>query len=658
MAAEGLRRRTVSTGRRRSDGVRLIGAVAAVLFGLFAQPAAAATFDFVYVEANTGGSSGGHVAVCVAERCYHFQQAVEAELLLVREHRDRFEHTYRVLGNRTLVVRRVQVSEETLARIVETFEAYHRLQGRQLAVRDAYAADHELLVYLQGRVSGQPQSPSRPRLAGAGYFFADDVMGTVPAGDAVDGGRSPVTVALADRVRATHGSEILERREAALLDEIHGLPPSFADLILPQAAALLSAGTFFAERYRELLTGFLAISVLRDGRGLRFGTFIALADPALALTDVERAILRARAAELETELVRLVASRRPDWGYPLLVGIARLVAFDASIASGSLVLLDTFSADAPTLPPTTWTGYEDGLDLLVVERREDFLRARDAFFDGDSRSEARWSRLEMAGNLLAELTRAQRAHAAVRVHSDRLVPERSAWRSGWPTPALSGVALDTALDVAGWRERAYRTAFGDLYRYDLLARNCATEVLRSVETGLAGDAGYEDRHVDPDGLLNFIPFIAAQEVGGNYRIVETSEEPSYRQVGLARSYAEESAVSVYLREANVLTSRVYRWHEADPVFLLFSDDMPLARPVFGAVNLAASVAAAAAGLVWLPVDSGTLLRDALNGVLYSLPELAFVSIRKGSFPIAPRGWLTPRRENAAESSNLATPDWP
>jgi hypothetical protein len=41
----------------------------------------------------------------------------------------------------------------------------------------------------------------------------------------------------------------------------------------------------------------------------------------------------------------------------------------------------------------------------------------------------------------------------------------------------------------------------------------------------------------------------------------------------------------------------------------------------------------------LPADAGTLLRDALNGVLYSLPEIAFVSIRKGSFPIAPRAWL-------------------
>ena len=145
------------------------------------------------------------------------------------------------------------------------------------------------------------------------------------------------------------------------------------------------------------------------------------------------------------------------------------------------------------------------------------------------------------------------------------------------------------------------------------------------------------------GLFTFIPFVAAREIGASYRVVATYVEPSYRQMALARASEGAVALGVHLREANVLTAHVYRWHPADPIFLLFSDDIVVTRPLAGMVNLIAGLAVTPVGIAWLPLDSGTLLRDALNGLLYSLPELVFVSIRKGSFPIAPRSWLPPSR---------------
>jgi hypothetical protein len=73
-------------------------------------------------------------------------------------------------------------------------------------------------------------------------------------------------------------------------------------------------------------------------------------------------------------------------------------------------------------------------------------------------------------------------------------------------------------------------------------------------------------------------------------------------------------------------------------FLFFTDDTVAARPVLGALNLVAGIGVAAAGLAMLPVDRGDLLKSGLRGVLFSLPELAFFNIRKGSFPdLGPRG---------------------
>jgi hypothetical protein len=226
----------------------------------------------------------------------------------------------------------------------------------------------------------------------------------------------------------------------------------------------------------------------------------------------------------------------------------------------------------------------------------------------------------------------------MRVPDDGRLPARGAWRDDWPVPALDPATLTPLLVAARAQEQAYRAAFHANNEYDLLARNCATELLRGAEQGLGDDAGDEtaSAHLDPDGVLNFIPFVAAHAVGTHYPIAATYEAPSYRR---SLSAGERSGAA-YLREVNVLTSRTYRWHRGDPVFLLFTDGTPLLRPLFGAANLATGALATIAGIVALPADSGALLRNALDGMFYSVPELAFISIRKGSFPVAPRGWLS------------------
>jgi hypothetical protein len=97
-------------------------------------------------------------------------------------------------------------------------------------------------------------------------------------------------------------------------------------------------------------------------------------------------------------------------------------------------------------------------------------------------------------------------------------------------------------------------------------------------------------------------------------------------------YERENPVWVFLRESNTLTSTLYRRAPDDSAFLFFTDDAIPARPVLGALNLVAGLGVAAAGLAMLPVDHGNMLMAGLKGALFSLPELAFFNIRKGSFP--------------------------
>jgi len=100
---------------------------------------------------------------------------------------------------------------------------------------------------------------------------------------------------------------------------------------------------------------------------------------------------------------------------------------------------------------------------------------------------------------------------------------------------------------------------------------------------------------------------------------------------LAKMRRDENPVWVFLRESNVVTSTLYRVQPRDSIFLFFTDDLVVPRPLFGAVNLVTGLAASGVGLTMLPVDGGETLWAGLRGVIFSLPELVFQNIRKGSF---------------------------
>jgi hypothetical protein len=102
-----------------------------------------------------------------------------------------------------------------------------------------------------------------------------------------------------------------------------------------------------------------------------------------------------------------------------------------------------------------------------------------------------------------------------------------------------------------------------------------------------------------------------------------------------------------LRETNTLTGTIYRPNPDDSVFLFFTDDVVAPRPLFGLANLAVGLGAGVVGLATLPVDRGALLRAGAWGALWSLPELVFVNIRKGSFAVPQSGFTSNTSTSAA-----------
>ena len=60
------------------------------------------------------------------------------------------------------------------------------------------------------------------------------------------------------------------------------------------------------------------------------------------------------------------------------------------------------------------------------------------------------------------------------------------------------------------------------------------------------------------------------------------------------------------------------------------------RPLFGAFNLLVGLGQSLLGVVTLPFEGPDRLISGTRGVLFSVPELAFVNLRKGSMAYVER----------------------
>jgi hypothetical protein len=173
-----------------------------------------------------------------------------------------------------------------------------------------------------------------------------------------------------------------------------------------------------------------------------------------------------------------------------------------------------------------------------------------------------------------------------------------------------------------------------LHRYELITQNCATAIFDTMNASFEGSVENSREqlggHVGGPYSLAFIPFVSAQQVNERYRVTRQEMILSYRQRRLLEMKERENPVWVALRESNTFTAESYQRPLEDSFFVFFTDEAPIFRPIFGAINLVAAVGETVVGLVTAPVDRGAALIRGLRGAFVSLPELVFMNIRKGS----------------------------
>ncbi|MBN2302605.1 MAG: hypothetical protein JXN60_08820, partial [Lentisphaerae bacterium] len=197
--------------------------------------------------------------------------------------------------------------------------------------------------------------------------------------------------------------------------------------------------------------------------------------------------------------------------------------------------------------------------------------------------------------------------------------------------------LSAAVRMAKHNARSYREHVRAFVAYNFLTRNCVTELAHLINGSFGSRREATEAlggYIEPGCGLSFIPCRFSKLVGKKYAVSETLDLPSYRLSRVAALRAE-CGYRIWLRENNTFTSTIYTsWH-ADTTFIFFTDDIFLPRPIFGAANTVYAIVHAAGGIVMSPFDRGRHLSRSLRGIVFSLPELVFFNIRKGSFHATP-----------------------
>lgn len=601
----------------------------AVLLGLllFAGSVDAKVFQFLYIEASEGNSSGGHVAVQLGDDVYHYQYE-KALIRLFKHHADAFQVNYQLLQNRSLHIADIEVSDSAYDRISDYFKLRFFGQTQRLKHLQALQQDQFLLRALLQWKAGEPiplDTPEiLPQLPGAGLFYSAGNFGVAKKTLAGCDTMHPSAKTIAEarqQLEIRYGKNFLSEKIISLTKEIGKLSPANTN-----DASHYS----FSERYSDLLNGLLALQVLQRYRPLTDNACFEADLPHLRLNDADIRQAKKFQEDLLHTVQSLMASKRPDWGYALFVTLARLIVIEQSIQARHWTFLDDTDENAIAIPKQQLALYDGHMQ---EQRRGDLVRLHEAVADlgGSSGSyERRYVTLEMAANRHHQWLESDKT-GALRYQSEQPQPEKSIPSTRFLLTDLSTGQLEIALHHQEMEAERLITEDSDRNAYHLLTKNCVTALFELINEAVSGQSekmlgGF----IDPK--INFIPFQAFDSVQEAYNVANIRELPAYRQQKLTKMYNREVDSWVFARESNVFSSSLYNHNPDDAWFVFFTDDTILLRPLFGAVNTLAATSQSVLGLIRWPFDEGKEIKTGVRGVLASLPELAFFNIRKGSYP--------------------------
>ncbi len=556
------------------------------------------SIDFLYINANAGEAAGGHTALRLGDSVFHYQFFPDASFLLVREPWDSFRFLYNDLHNRSIAIASLPLDSSVAVKIRNHFT---ELLVSQQGFLDTFDSLQEEKQLIEQRANG------RLKVSVDCLGFFSQKKGFVS--------------------RPILSYEYLKSDFLQIFVEE-------AEQDLQKAVQKLNDGQRPGQGFKEIIAWREALRVLVNGHILKADALVHPIKGEMGLSVHEIMILEAFAEDLLHAIVELLHSTRPDRGETLLLQMARYLAVQESLEKETLLTLDPFFKEIRVVELTD--DEMEGGQLAGLQK--DLLKQtrirRELFFQEKQHPEIAYSLMETSRARAWELAQVNDTQTKVRILAKVTLPTCpevvSVELHSFHKKNMHEVTEELKQELSDLQQRKE-----ELYGYNLVWRNCATELIRSLNTTFPDpESGREalGGWLDPDSGLVFIPFLFYKESIAAYSLQDEQFLQARRLRNLDKLYGQENDLWVWLRESNTLSSTIYQSRSKDTPFLFFTDDSLLLRPVQGVFNIAYAALHGVAGVVTLPFDGGDHLNQAARGIFYSLPELAFGNIRKGSYP--------------------------
>ncbi|NPA94728.1 MAG: hypothetical protein GXO58_04800 [Thermodesulfobacteria bacterium] len=568
----------------------------------------ATPFGLVYIGSNTGGASGGHCALRLGDVAFHFQVGEQGFLKLVRQPWQEFLHCYNDIENRPIYLAKTRLPSGQVARIETHFLKLLLAQNRNF--ENLSALENEVRL-LEGIEQGSDLALPVHRL---GLF----------AWEAEPHECDETLLRLKKRVLDALGKDFLQHIKTKALLALQDVDSRAETLEIPRSKTQLvpSLGVFF-KRLQESLSLWAMVRVLDLSIPLRDEVLV---DGGEILPSF-RASLEGFARELENSILALLSSKRPDKAEALLLQMARLSAIRKGLSSGRLLMLDTFPQGCQSVSYPKYRDDIEALNNLLKLLGKRLNEAQRRYSHHKSIHEPEFNYLENLATRFWELKQALSKKGPVRIWNGNTLPDRTL------AVSLLSVGISVKGRPLGVKEardglKRYERSIKRLYGYDILNKNCVTELFSALESCL-GPGRF------PKSTTVGIPFLGFKKWISQMDVSKVEFYPSYRLRRLDEMYRGQNPLVVYLREFNTITSSIYHRNTVDTSFLLFSDDVLIPRPIYGCINVIYAGLNMAIGVLEAPFDKGARFSQGGWGLVYSIPELFMVNIRKGTFAWVP-----------------------
>ena len=564
--------------------------------------------EILYVNSNVGAAAGGHVGLKLGNDVFHYQFYPDDRFLLVREPWVAFQLVYNRLRNRTIYGAECSIPDEALTRIREHFNAALASQRRDFFRYHVLLAQKEMLAGLR---SGFIDLSVR----GLGFFNAGK--------------------------KESAGGQILRTRISEVLGETYLQEKKEAVTArLERAIAEVDEGGCRGDELLEKISEIsdlkkqqAAYETLVDGTNLLGSALVSGADEKLPQEDLNH-LERSLNRRLQV-LAHLLVSGRRDSGEAVLVEAARCHALLESLTAEKLLTLDPYPEEAlpKELAPEDPELQNYLNELFRQLSRKRSLLLENQAIEGGAERDYHYLQLENVNGRLAEIGRAIEEGAGVRVSQDMMVPGKVRTLR-IAVPGLKGEAAGSAIASIDSELSLLGQYLDEKYRYALIDHNCVTELLRNLNGSFPGKSETVESlggWIDLVSDRVAIPYNFFYQVSARYRVSQVTRYPSRRIMRIEAMEAQSSPAAVWFSEGNTVSSSLYRNRTEDTPFLFFTDDLVWPRPILGLSNLLWSAVHGLAGIIRLPVEGAGPVRQAARGMFYSLPELVFFNIRKGTY---------------------------